>query len=367
MLWDIESGRPLLSAALGEGTDFAFDASGARIVKALLQRAREFHVEMPTVVHSVVQHNPNGFENVSNHGGSVLEYSRDGRWIATAVWGWVQLRAAATGQIVSTLPVGTGNNYCSVGFAADDQTLLVGSRELGLMRVAVEQTSAGNTLTQGETIDGEKGFLLADLSPDRRRAVLVSMWREEAKVVSLDTSAPAARWKEPGASRAAFLAGGREVLVNSNHEIGRATLLVRDAANGNVLRALEGHTHGYSARVSPDGHWLAVGGSRTLVRVDGTGPSPTLPNELVGPENIVAFSHDGELLAGASGSRVTLLRLRDGEVVAHLEAPGSGTYVPDLAFSPDDAQLSLYFENGTLVQWDLRKLRSELTERGLAW
>jgi WD40 repeat protein len=366
-LWDRGTGRALLSASLGGEPDFAFDRSGTRVVKALLQSAREYQLEMPAVVRSVLQHNIHGFENVTHHGGSVLDYSRDGRWIATAVWGWVQLRSAATGEVVSLLPLGTGNNYCSVRFGANDDYLLVGSRELGFERVAIVHSADRIRLVKSNTIDAEKDFVLADLSPDRGLAVLVSMWRGEAKVVSIDGSTPTVRWQQPGAARAAFLSDGREVIVNSNYDIGHAPLVVRQASSGAELRTLIGQTHGYRVRVSPDGQSISLGGSRTLLRINGGEPASPLPEEIVGPEKMSAFSHDGAWLAGANGSRIFLVRVRNGEVVAHLEAPGSGTYVPDLAFSPDDTQLSVYFENGTLVQWDLRKLRSEVASRGLDW
>jgi WD40 repeat protein len=370
MLWDIATGRSLLSAGLGGQPEFAVDRTGTRIVKARVEVGRVYQLDMPAVVRSVRPRNAVGFDNVTNHGGSVLEYSRDGRWIVTAVWGSVQLRDAATGEVLTDLPLGKRDNPASVRFGADDACLLVASRELGLIRVAIERDSEGPSLTKGETLDGEHDFMIADLSRDRRRAVLVSQWRNEAKIVSLDGPVPPVRWKQTAAARAAFLAGGREVLVNSFHEMGRTPLVVRDATTGAELRPLANLTHGYSVRASSDGRWLALGtgpNSCALLRLDGNDRAPTLPGELQGAAKMSAFSHDGEWFAGATASRIVLIRLRDGAVVAHLEAPVSGTYVPDLAFSPDDSQLSVFFENGILVQWELRVLRRELDARGLNW
>jgi eukaryotic-like serine/threonine-protein kinase len=370
MLWEIATGRPLLSAGLGGMPEMAIDRTGTRIVKGLLQTGRVYQLALSAVARAIVPDNSVSFDNVTNHGGSVLEYSRDGRWLATAVWGEVQLRDAATGRIVAALLLGTSNNHCSARFAAGDESLLVASRELGLIRIAIERADSGVRLVRRETLDAERDFMLADLSPDRGRAVLVSMWSNEAKLVSLDGSTPAVRWKQPGAGRAAFLAGGREVVVNSRHEMGRAAVVVRDALTGAELRPLAGHTHGYSVRASPDGSWLALGtgpNACVLVRLKGNEPAPTLPNELQGAGKMTAFSHDGEWMAGATGSIVCLVRLRDGAMVAHLQVPASGTYIPDLAFSPDDSQISVVFDNGRLVQWDLRALRRELAGRGLDW
>src|SRR5207249_2734425 len=148
---------------------------------------------------------PGAFDNVTNHGGAVLDYSRDGRWLASAVWGAVQLRDAPSGEIAAALPIGTRDNHCSMRFAADGASLLVASRELGLIRVAIEGAGDQLRLVARETIDGERDFMLADLSPDGGRAALVSMWRNEAKIVSLANGAAAVRWKQPGAGRAAFI------------------------------------------------------------------------------------------------------------------------------------------------------------------
>ncbi len=369
-LWDYESARPLLSVNVGGRSVPAIDRAGTLLAGAGTAQAQLSRLELPAVVHSIAPQGVWGIDNVTNHGGAALDYSPDGRWLATAVWGAVHLRDAATGRVVATSKLGSGNNHAAVRFARDGRSLLSGSRELGLVRLAITFAADGApSLDTAETIEAERDFVLADLTRDGRRATLVSMWRGEVKVVTLDGAAPAVRWKLPGAGRAVFLAHDREVLANSTDGMGRTPLSIHDAATGRELRPLA-QTRGYHVRTSADGRWLALGtaagGSALLHAADGQ-PGPALPADFSGAGKNAAFSPDGALLAIAAGTVIGLVRTSDGAVVAHLETPRSGGYVPDLAFSPDGAQLSVCWENGLLTQWDLGALRRELAVRGLDW
>ncbi len=369
-LWDPETARPLLSASVGGRGAPAIDRTGTLLACASTAQAQLFRLELPAIVRSIASQGTGGYDNVTNHGGAALDYSPDGRWLATAVWGAVQLRDRSTGRVQATRLLGTGNNHAGVRFARDGRSLLSASRELGLVRVPITlATDDVPRLEAPEVVEAEEGFVIADLTRDGRRAALVSMWRGEAKVVMLDGTAPAVRWKLPGAGRAVFLNGDREVLANSTDEMGRSPLVIHDAATGRELRTLT-QTRGYHARTSADGRWLALGtatgGSALLHAVDGA-PGPALPADFQGAGKNAALSADGALLAIGAGATIGLVRTSDGAVVAHLETPRSGSYVPDLAFSPDGAQLTVCWENGLLTQWDLRELRRELAARGLDW
>ncbi len=369
-LWDPESARPLLSASLGGRGSLAIDRAGTLVAGATTAQAQLFRLELPVIVRSIASQGTGGYDNVTNHGGAALDYSPDGRWLATAVWGAVQLRDVATGRVQATSRLGTGNNHGGVRFARDGRSLLSASRELGLVRVPLTFAADGAPrLGAPETIEGEEGFVLADLTRDGRRAALVSMWRSEVKVVALDSAAPAVRWKLPGAGRAVFLNGDREVLANSTDGMGLTPLAIHDAATGRELRTLP-HTRGYHVRASADGRWIAFGTattSSTLLHAADGAPGPALPADFSGAGKNAAFSPNGSLLAIGAGATIGLVRTSDGAVVAHLETPRSGSYVPDLAFSPDGAQLTVCWENGLLTQWDLRALRRELAARGLDW
>lgn len=369
-LWDPATARPMLAGNLGGQPEVAIDRAGRRLVKASPDAARLFAVELSPVVAAIPPRNPAGFDNVTNHGGSAIDYSDDGRWIATAVWGGVHLREAATGRAVAGHALGTSGNHAGVRFARDQRSLLTGSRELGLVRLPI-LTEPGQPPQLGppETLEDEKDFVLADVASDGARAVLVSMWRSEVKVIALSAPAPAVRWPLPGAGRAAFLAEGREVLANSTTEMGKTGLTVNDAATGRAVRRLT-ETRGYHTRTSADGRWAVLGTSlkeSVLRRAGDWSPGPALPVDFQGAGKNAAFTRDGSLLAIAAGGVVGLVRAADGELLAHLETTRAGSYVPELAFSPDGGQLALCWENGLLTLWDLRTLRRELAARGLDW
>ena len=186
-------------------------------------------------------------------------------------------------------------------------------------------------------------------------------------MVDLAGAKTAARWSLPGAGRAIFLTGDREVLANSTIEMGRSALKVHDAETGREVRTLA-QTRGYHVRTSGDGRWVALGTGpnvSAVFRTEDWRPGPDLPPELSGMGKNAALSHDGAWLAVAVGNQVGLVRTADGAMVAHLENTRSGTYVPDLGFSPDGTRLTLCWENGLVTIWDLKALRGELAAQPL--
>ncbi len=369
-LWDPATARPMLSASLGGQPEIAIDRAGRRIVKSSLTEAHLYALDASPVVTSVPSKASLGYDNVTNHGGSVVDYSDDGRWIAAAVWGAVHLRDAATGELVAQRRLGSANNHGGVRYSRDQRSLLSGSRELGLVRVpVVHEPGRPPRLGAPATIDAETGFMLGGLSHDGRRAALVSFWRHEVKVVPLEEPAGSVRWALRGAGRAVFLADDREVLANSTFEMGQAALVIHDTLTGRPLRVLP-ETRGYHVRTSADGRWVVLGTSphQSVLRLASDwSPGPVLPEFFQGAGKNAAFSRDGAWLAIARGGTIGVLRTADGELVAQLETARAGSYVPDLAFSPDGGQLALCWENGLFTLWDLRALRRELAARGLDW
>jgi WD40 repeat protein len=102
-VWELEGGRPVLTANTG-GRSLGLDRTGTLVAGASTTQANLFRLEPPAVVRSIASQGTSGYDNVTNHGGSALDYSPDGRWLATAVWGAVQLRETATGRVRATAP-----------------------------------------------------------------------------------------------------------------------------------------------------------------------------------------------------------------------------------------------------------------------
>jgi WD40 repeat protein len=369
-LWNLGKARPLLIADIGAGPVISVSRDGTEIAKSIGDEgARIYSLEMSPVTRSLPTGSGLMRDNVLSAAVSVIDYSPDGRWLATAVWGAVQLRDC-DGNIVSVAEQGDDSNYCSVHFTRDGRSLLASSRELGLVRLPLDFSDGRiPRIGPGISIDPEKGYYIADASRDGTRVALTAFVDGKAKVVWLDGTSPTLRWAVDGAAGAAFLGKDSQIVVNSLNDDNGAFLELRDAHTGEKIRTMN-FRHGAHAHASADGAWVVLGegeNKSSLVRTADWSPGPALPKEIQGRGSQPAFSPDGTLLAVGVESVVHLVRVSDGSVVAHLQSPQTGTYLPGLTFSPDGSHLALWWENGQLTLWDLHGLRLELAKRGLDW
>ena len=369
-LWDEATAKPLLMTSLGTNAVGTVSGDGSLIAKEVGgAEAAIFGIEMPKVVRTLPNKTEGGHYNVVSAAIPVVEYAPDGRWLATAVWGEVQLRAPS-GDIVAVSEQGSDGNYCNVRFSRDGGSLLASSNELGLVRVPIVTATDGTTrLGASMTIDPEPGYFIADVSRDGKKAVLTSFLHGHCKIVDLEGNSPAVKWPVAGAAGAVFLRGDNDVLVNSLEDGNGAMLELRSVRTGERDLVLQ-QRHGAHAHVSADGSWLMVGtgeDSSVLLRTADWSTGPRLPAEVQGRGEQPAFSPDGSYLAIGTGKTVVLVRTSDGSVIANLLAPQGGSYLPGLTFSPDGSHLALWWENGQLTLWDLRVLRHELAVRGLDW
>jgi eukaryotic-like serine/threonine-protein kinase len=369
-LWDLGRARPLLMAELGASPMIGVSRDGTLIAKAgESDTGRLYRLEMSSVVRTLPVRSSIERDSVESSAVSVIDYSPDGRWMATAIWGAVQLRDS-TGAILSVLRLGLGTNRCSVRFSRDGRSLIAASADLGLARIPIEFSSDGDpTFGEVKPLDPEPGYLIADLSRDGTRAALTSSRGGMCKIVRLDGSPAIARWALRGAAGAAFVDNDEEVVVNSLDDEHGALLELRDTGTGEVRRTLS-YQHGAHVHASADGSWviLGVGEDRSfLLHTADWSPGPSLPAEVQGRGTEAAFCPDGSCIAFGDGDTACLVRVADGAVLAHLQSPQGATYLPGLTFSPDGSHLALWWENGQLTLWDLRALRRELAARGLDW
>jgi len=114
----------------------------------------------------------------------------------------------------------------------------------------------------------------------------------------------------------------------------------------------------YDATLSPDGRLLATAGQagaadKAVIRVwRWRRPKEVLTlRGFRGRANGVAFSSNGDLLAGAGGNRVRVWRIADGAPVAVLRGRGELTSV---AFAPSNALIGAGSFSGAALLWDLR-------------
>ncbi|HXP60466.1 MAG TPA: WD40 repeat domain-containing serine/threonine protein kinase, partial [Dongiaceae bacterium] len=251
-LWDLGRSRPLLVADLGASPMIGVNSEGTLIAKAGGgDTARLYRLEMSKVTWALPVRSSIQRDSVQSTATSVIDYSPDGRWLATAVWGAVQMRDAS-GAIVAVAPQGLSTNRCTVHFSRDGQSLLAASTDLGLVRIPVLVSGNGApSLGESITIDPEPGFSIADVSHDGTLAVLTAVRKGLCKVVRLEGPPTGPRWSLPGAAGAAFVDDGRDVLANSVDDSKGALIELRDAASGQLRRTLD-YPHGGHIHASAD-------------------------------------------------------------------------------------------------------------------
>jgi WD40 repeat protein len=82
------------------------------------EAARNYRMEMSRMALALPVRSGLVRDNVLSAAVPVVDYSPDGRWIATALWGVIQLRDSS-GAVVAAARQGNVNNRCSVRFSPD--------------------------------------------------------------------------------------------------------------------------------------------------------------------------------------------------------------------------------------------------------
>jgi WD40 repeat protein len=284
-----------------------------------------------------------------------LAYSPDGTRLATASMdGTLRLWDTATGLERARLD-GHGGWVCRVAFSPDGSQLASthADRQARLWDVAsgkeIRRWAGGTGRADGSLAFGADGSTLAATSPDGA----IRLW-ETASGKQLE------RWAELGPyTHFAFLPDGNLISGSSDTKAAMSTVRLRERMTGNELRRwMTPQRLVNSISLSPDGRYLAVGGSAqedgVRIWVVATGKERAGPPGLEhGWISSLAFSSDGRVLAVLQGGEIGLWELATNRQRCRLAAGASMSHAQVL-FAPAGGTLASAGADSTVLIWDLR-------------
>ncbi len=369
-LWDINAGGLLLhvdDAGNRPVLTFSQDGTQLSVYNATQHRASFVTIEPSPIFHAPVP--PAQMVPASLSPGA-LGLSPDGRWLVSSSFGAVELRVAATGEVVQRIKGIDSQDMMTAQFAPDGQSLFVCSLRSGLSRAVIEADETQIKLGPSEVLDNEGGLSLAAVAGNGR-LLLVGWEKPVVKVITPGNPAATVSWAVPKISSACFSPDDKRVLTVGGEAIaGEAAIKVWDYLDATGPKIMASFGDDVGGRAQCAGSWvLTTGSHKTELRRYGTWePGATVPRQLQGDPHHARLSPDGRWLAIEKDHQINLLSAATGEVVASFQGTGdpAGICLNEL-FSADGSRLSLLWLYGAVHVWDLKAMHRELGELGIDW
>jgi WD40 repeat protein len=325
-VWEVETGRLLRSVpSFNAPLDNAhFSPDGRRLAFNLNDRFRVLDIETGRVV---------AIDDRPGHRRAIraVDISPDGALVASAGDdAAVCLWQAKTGRFVAMLEEET-NPIAAIAFSPDGRSLAARAATGRVRAWRLDRTRAG----------------------DRIKVVAAPAW----DTTSLGSAAGASATSGP-----VFVSQGRLVAFGA----GDGTVLLRNAANGRIERALKpesGKAAATALSVGPDRQRLAAADAEGIIRVWDLSAETPSARLVTGQETIRSISIAGNSLAVA-GDSLDLWDVERGERLVTLEADARS--VNCLELSADGRILASGDDRKVNVR-DIHELRNLLAEIELGW
>jgi serine/threonine protein kinase/WD40 repeat protein len=357
-LWDVHTGKQLLTLPAGNCTPFCFRSDDGLVgpdVNAGARRVRLFGLRRGSEFVTLVHRQSSGIEG---YGGGPLDET--GRLLAVGTRGGVALVDVLRSEEVALLPI-PGNGPLRFELRGEAVwthgingvlrwPFQIDPADRNKRRVGPPQRMASFTAWDVWDTSPDMNFIAI---PNRNRGAL--LWQRAAnRTLPLGP--------QDDVRFCAVSPNGRWVATGSYSHLPAVGAKVWDAESGKLVadlplgRAL--------VRFSPDSKWLLTTGDTVrLWRTDTWQEGPALGS---GGDGV--FTLDGKLLALEEAPGVVLLvRPATGKEVARLTAPEQTRLIPQ-CFTPDGSRLITWGrESGTQHTFDLGAIRRHLREIGLDW
>jgi WD40 repeat protein len=309
-----------------------------------------------------------------------LDFSPDGRWIASSHGRFTLLRDMADGHLVAELDTGDSKKIeiSTISFCDGGRALLRCSTQTGLFRIALDYGADGRPrFGPVATLDPEPGFYMMSHSVDGRRLALVNRAAGFVQISEIDGGKPktVSRWNTQYAYSAALSPDGALVLVNCavtrpNGPDGQAARLrVHRAADGAVVRELPGVPSCDSAW-SADGRYAMTSNGKkrsTIWDASNWRAVATLIGALGGEESTFTLAPDGNFAVINADDIIYLVATRDGSELARLQIPAASSTCSGIRFLPDGRRFAVLWHDGRVDLIDPEALRAGLKPLHLEW